>query len=69
MTRKRFEQQRIIDAAQAAVEPGRCVRQALRLAGDRLEIGDREYDLAGFSRILVAGVGKSAAAMADGFED
>ena len=69
MMQKRLELQRIIDAAVAAVEPGHCVRQALRLTGSRLGIGDREYDLAGFRRILVIGAGKGAAAMAAGLED
>ena len=69
VTRKRLELQRIIGAALAAAEPGRCVRQVLRLTGNRLLVGDRVYSLADFARILVIGAGKGAAAMAAGLEE
>jgi len=50
-------------AALAAVDPGAAVRRHVRLQGDLLTVGGREYDLARVGRIWVAGGGKAATAM------
>lgn len=51
-------------AALAAVDPGLAVRRHTRLEGEQLAVGERSYDLSGFDRVLVAGGGKAATAMA-----
>ena len=60
----------IWDAAVAAVDSRRLVREALKLEGDHLLIADEdEIDLAGVRRIVVVGCGKAGAGMAAGVED
>ena len=55
---------RIMAAALDAVEPGAAVRRYLRRDGQRLSIGERVYDLAGYQRIFLVGAGKAGAPMA-----
>ncbi len=54
----------ILEHALRAVEPQQAVLQHLALAGDRLTVGSRSYDLADVGRILVVGAGKAGAPMA-----
>ena len=46
-----------------------AVRRALRLEGERLIVGDRQFDLGAFDRIMIVGAGKAAASMASALED
>lgn len=54
----------ILGAALEAVDPRRCVLQALSLAGERLRVGEEEIDLGGAGRVWVVGAGKAGAGMA-----
>jgi len=54
----------VLTAALRAVDPAQAVRAHLALAGDRLQIGAREYELSDAGRIFVIGGGKAAAPMA-----
>lgn len=58
----------IFRAALEAVDPGSAIRRHLRRQGDRLEVGDRSYDLARLRRVLVVGAGKAGAPMAAALE-
>ena len=60
---------RIIRAALKAVDPAEAVRNALRLEGETLHLGDARYDLRRYRRVLVAGAGKAGAPMARAVED
>jgi len=57
--------QRILAAAIQAVEPGAAVRRWVTRSGDLLRIGNTEYDLNKFERILLVGIGKAAPAMTE----
>jgi len=60
---------KIFDAGLKAADPKEAVSRFVRLAtGDRLKIGDREYDLGRFDGIKVVGAGKAAALMAAAIE-
>jgi hydroxypyruvate reductase len=59
----------ILSAALEAVDPYHAVQQALRRDGNRLWLGNREYDLAEIERIFVVGAGKAGAPMARAVED
>jgi len=59
----------IFNAGLEAADPGEAVRSAVRLAGERLVVGDRQYDPAAFDRVMVVGAGKAAASMAAALED
>jgi hydroxypyruvate reductase len=59
---------RIADAALAAVDAGRAIRQQVRRRGRRLTVCGRRYDLDRFDRVIVLGAGKAAAAMAEQME-
>jgi hydroxypyruvate reductase len=59
----------IWQAAVAAVDSARLVRQALRVEGDMLAVGDDELDLRQIRRIVVVGTGKAGAGMAAGVEE
>jgi hydroxypyruvate reductase len=50
----------------AAADPERAAREQVRLDGDRLAVGEHALDLEGFDRVVVAGGGKAAAAVARG---
>jgi glycerate 2-kinase len=56
----------VLQAAMQAVDPVQAVHRAMHLFGDRLRIGDREYDLRQYERVIVVGFGKAAAAMLAG---
>ncbi len=56
-------------AALRAAEPRAAIRRHLRRDGQRLTADGREYDLASFNRVLIAGAGKAGAAMAQELED
>jgi hydroxypyruvate reductase len=59
----------VLSAALAAVEPGEAVRRAFLRIGDALIVGDREYPLGVFRRVVVVGAGKASAPMAAAVED
>ncbi len=52
-----------------AVDPEEAVRRHVELAGNRLRVGERFYDLDRFQRIMVTGAGKGTAPMAKALED
>lgn len=58
----------LVNAALAAVEPAAALKRQLRLVGDRLQVGDRTYDLRRYRRVLVVGGGKAGAPMAQAVE-
>ena len=58
----------IFDAGLKAADPGEGIRRAVKLAGERLEVDGRTYELGDFDRILVVGAGKAAASMAAALE-
>lgn len=60
---------RVLDAALAAVEPGRAVRAAVRLEDAALVVGAQRYPLDGLRRVIVVGAGKASAPMAAAIED
>lgn len=66
--RLRTDARRIFRAALAAVEPGRAVREQLRLQGETLLAGGRPLALSPRGRLLVVGCGKAAGAMAAAVE-
>jgi hydroxypyruvate reductase len=55
-------------AAVAAVDSRRLVMENLRVEGDTLTAGDREFDLRDVERIVVVGAGKAGSGMAEGVE-
>ena len=56
--------QQLIDAALEAAAPQRALRCHMTRDGDWLRVGARKYHLPDFSRVLLLGFGKAAAAMA-----
>jgi glycerate 2-kinase len=60
---------RVMRAALAAVDPAQAVRNALRLEGETLLLGETRYDLRRFARVLVVGAGKASAPMARAVEE
>jgi len=58
----------IWQAALAAVDAERLVRDTVRVQNSRLEIGEEAFDLDAIRRILVVGAGKAGAGMAAGLE-
>ncbi|HZD42302.1 MAG TPA: glycerate kinase [Terriglobales bacterium] len=58
----------IFHAGLRAADPVKAVRRQVKLAGDRLEVNDRLYDLARFNQIYVTGAGKASARMASAAE-
>ena len=65
----RKDLERIAQAALAAVTPEGCLRRALNLAGERLEVEGRTYDLDSVRRLSVVGFGKASAGMAAALEE
>jgi glycerate 2-kinase len=55
--------QAVQDAALAAVDPARAVRQHMAREGDTLTVAGRRYDLSRFENVWVVGGGKAAAPM------
>lgn len=65
--RKTLEQ--IFRAGLTAVDPEQAVRKFVRRSGDRLHIGDQDYELGSFKKIVLVGAGKGTAPMAKALED
>ena len=59
----------IFDTAVKAVDAEQCVRQFVSLDGDILRVGDQNYDLSVYRRILVVGTGKASPQMGVALED
>lgn len=59
----------ILQAGLRAVDPAEAVRRVLKLDGLSLRVGDRQYDLARFRRIVVVGAGKASGPMARAVEE
>ena len=59
----------IFHSALAAVDPEEAVRRHVRIEGDVLSAGSRQYDLKACDRLLVVGAGKAVAPMAKALED
>ncbi|MFC6836417.1 glycerate kinase type-2 family protein [Halomarina ordinaria] len=57
-----------IEAGIAAADPERAVRQQVALDGETLRVGEATFDLSDYDRVVVAGGGKAAAAVARGLE-
>lgn len=55
---------RVLAAALDAVDPAAAVATALQRHGDRLQIGERSYDLSRYRRVRVIGAGKAGVPMA-----
>ncbi len=66
---KRAELIDIYQSALKAADPYRAVMDHLLLTGDMLSAAGVEYDLKGFSKIVVIGAGKGTAPMARAVED
>ena len=65
----RPELDKLLRAALAAVEPGQAVRHALTVNAGRLAVGNQNYALAEFRRLVVVGAGKASAPMGAAVED
>jgi glycerate 2-kinase len=65
----RQDAEAIFQAGVKAVDPREAIQRHCRRQGDRLDIGDRAYDLTAVERLLVVGAGKAAAAMAQAMEE
>ncbi|MEW6355259.1 MAG: DUF4147 domain-containing protein [Planctomycetota bacterium] len=59
----------IWDAAVAAVNPDKLIKDAVRVDGDTLVIGPRRFAIAKLRRIAVVGCGKAGSVMARAIED
>ena len=59
----------ICTAALNAVDPAQAVRSHLHREGDRLQVGERAYNLDDFQRIFVVGGGKAGSPMAAAVAD
>jgi glycerate 2-kinase len=59
----------IVEAGLRALDPGRAVREAVRLEGDRLHVEGRVYELGRDDRVLVAGAGKASLSVAAALEE
>ena len=55
-------------AGLGAADPESAIQRAVRIRNNSLRVGTREYDLAGFSRIVCIGAGKASGAMAAALE-
>jgi hydroxypyruvate reductase len=59
----------IFQAGLQAVDPVEAIERHIRIEKDLLFIGDRQFDLKDFDRIVVVGAGKAVAPMAKAVED
>ncbi|MDD1767678.1 MAG: glycerate kinase, partial [Methanomassiliicoccales archaeon] len=59
----------ILEAAVDAIDPYRCVKDALGLKKDVLSVGGKEYLLSRFDRIIVVGAGKASKRMAEAVDE
>ncbi|MCH2114478.1 MAG: DUF4147 domain-containing protein [Pirellulales bacterium] len=64
----RDDAEQIWRAGVAAVHPERLIPQYVRVAGNRLCIGDQEFNLPALERIAIVGAGKAGASMAIALE-
>ncbi|MBN1222333.1 MAG: glycerate kinase [Candidatus Aminicenantes bacterium] len=64
----RRDAETIFHASLQAVDSHKSVKKHLLRFNDRLEVGDRSYDLSAFNTISVIGAGKASAAMAQAVE-
>ncbi len=55
-----------IEAGVAAADPERAVREQVTVEAERIHVGGETFDLADYDRVVVAGGGKAAAAVARG---
>jgi glycerate 2-kinase len=60
---------RILKAGLDAVDPEAAVRNCVSREGSRLLVGDRDYDLDRYERVLLIGAGKGTAPMAKAVEE
>ena len=69
-SRLHMDVREIFDAGLKAADPGQAIRRAVKLRkGGLLTVGEREYKLNQFNRIVVIGAGKAASPMAAAIED
>jgi len=59
----------IFTAGLKAVDPEEAIRRYVQLTADHLKVGEHEYPLASFDRIIVTGFGKGTAPMAKALEE
>ena len=59
----------IFRAGLEAVDPYKATKKALLLSGDKLQVGENNYRLKDFKRIVVVGAGKAGAPMAQAVEE
>lgn len=59
----------ILEAAVDAIDPYRCVKDALVLKEDVLSVGGKEYLLSRFDRIIVVGAGKASKRMVEAVDE
>ena len=59
----------LFDAAIQAVDAEQCVRRFVRLDGDVLHVGNQDYNLSHYTRVLVVGMGKASPQMGVALED
>ncbi|MGD0056544.1 MAG: glycerate kinase [Methanomassiliicoccales archaeon] len=59
----------VLEAAVDAVDPYRCVKDAMSLEGDVLSVGGRVYPLSRFDGVLVVGAGKASKRMAEALDE
>jgi hydroxypyruvate reductase len=65
----RADLDRIIQAVLTAVAPELCLRRAVRVEGDRLNVAGESYELSQIERVIVVGMGKASARMAAALEE
>lgn len=68
LNQMREDARKIFLSGVAAVEPGVAVNRYCRIAGGRLYVDDRTYDLKRFNNLFVLGGGKASAPMAAALE-
>lgn len=56
---------KILSASLTAVDPGEAIFRQLKVSGNWLIAGPRQFDLNSYQRVFVIGLGKAARAMAD----
>jgi hydroxypyruvate reductase len=69
LVKMREHARQIFEAGLQAVDPEAAIERHARIEKDLLLIGDRQFNLKDFDRILVVGAGKAAAPMAKAVED
>ena len=69
VARMRGDAASIFESAVAAVDAQECVKRFVKLEGRTLRIGEVDYDLESFERVLVVGTGKASPRMGVALED